>query len=63
MRKTVATIAITTLLSIGFPVVSHANEAWPVQPPAEWSVPYHAKFMKYKGKDCWKYWRVTKCLP
>ncbi len=66
MKKTIATVALATLVSIGTPMTAGANpvrnDTWPVQPPAEWSVPYHSKYLKYKGMDCWKYWRVIKCI-
>lgn len=63
--KIALALTLAVALSIGLPVASRAatNPDWPVQPPVEWSTPYHAKYMKYNGKDCWKFSRVTKCLP
>jgi hypothetical protein len=69
MKKKIAiAAALAVAIMVGTPTTSSAaqhvtNPSWPVQPPAEWHTPYHAKYMKYNGKDCWKYSRVTKCLP
>lgn len=42
-------------------VVPSAQAVDPL-PPTEWKMPATSKYMKYKGLDCWKYWRVTKCV-
>jgi opacity protein-like surface antigen len=65
MKKITLAVAAAVLIALCTPTTSSAavNPDWPVQPPVEWNTPYHAKYMKYNGKDCWKYSRVTKCLP
>lgn len=58
--KKILTASVVALFMLT--VIPSAQAVNPL-PPAEWKMPATSKYMKYKGMDCWKWWRITKCLP
>ena len=56
-------ILTASVLALFMLTVTPSAQAVDSLPPAEWNMPATSKYMKYKGMDCWKWWRITKCLP
>lgn len=56
-------IAIGSILAVTM-IAAPANAADPL-PPAEWRMPAGTKYIgkNIKGNDCWRWWKITKCLP
>ncbi len=59
MKKVLAVLLISALPSLVVPATAQAVDP---TPPAEWRFPAHAKYVKYKDMDCWRFWRITKCI-
>jgi hypothetical protein len=59
MKKLLAVLLISALPSLVVPATAQASNP---TPPAEWRFPSHAKYVKYKDMDCWRFWRITKCI-
>jgi hypothetical protein len=60
MKKVLAVLLISAVSTLVVPASAQASDP---TPPAEWKMPATSKYMKYKGMDCWKWRRITKCLP
>jgi hypothetical protein len=59
MKKVLAVLLISAVSTLMVPTSAQAVDP---TPPPEWRFPSHAKYVKYKDMDCWKFWRITKCI-
>ena len=54
---------LTVLMAIGITLTSVPAQAADLVAPARLKMHPQSKYFEYKGMDCWKYWRITKCIP
>ena len=55
--------AVALLITVGLTLTATPSFASDPVAPARLKMPAQSKYFEHKGMDCWKYWRVTKCLP
>ena len=54
---------IAVLITLGLTLTATPTFAADPVAPAHLNMHPQSKYFEYKGMDCWKYWRITKCLP
>ena len=54
---------LTVLMAIGLTLTAVPAQAADPVAPAHLKMHPQSKYLKYKGMDCWKYWKITRCIP